>query len=112
GWFFSATPRRQFGYNQADMPIPTSVRAAIVLAALGTLGTLAPAQTPAPTLAQQILKQLIDLNTTDAHGTTAAAAAMRQRLLDAGFAPQEVVLVGGNPNKQNMVARLKGTGRE
>ena len=74
--------------------------------------SLASAQVPANApLAEQILQQLININSTDAMGTTVAATAMRQRLLDAGFAPADVVLVGANPKKQNMVARLRGSGQ-
>ncbi|HXR97487.1 MAG TPA: M20/M25/M40 family metallo-hydrolase [Terriglobales bacterium] len=74
--------------------------------------TAASAQVPANApLAEQILQQLVNINSTDAMGTTVAATAMRQRLLDAGFAPADVVLVGANPKKQNMVARLRGSGQ-
>src|SRR5580658_2574186 len=42
------------------------------------------------TLSRDIFRQLIEINTTDSVGsTTAAAEAMRQRLLDAGFAPAD-----------------------
>lgn len=60
-------------------------------------------------LAHDVFKQLIEINTTDSAGsTTVAAEAMRQRLLDAGFAPVDVVVLGPNPSKGNMVARLRG----
>lgn len=69
----------------------------------------AAAQAPAP-LARAMLQQLVNINTTDAHGTTAAARAMQQRFLAAGFSPADVHLVGANPNKMNLVVRLRGTG--
>jgi acetylornithine deacetylase/succinyl-diaminopimelate desuccinylase-like protein len=60
-------------------------------------------------LAHDVFKQLIEINSTDSIGsTTAVAEAMRQRLLDAGFAPADVVILGPNPRKQNLVARLRG----
>lgn len=60
-------------------------------------------------LAHDIFKQLIEINTTDSAGsTTIAAEAMRKRLLDAGFAPADVVVLGPTPTKGNMVARLRG----
>ena len=60
-------------------------------------------------LAHDIFKQLIEINTTDSSGsTTVAAEAMRQRLLDAGFTPQDVVVLGPNERKGNLVARLQG----
>ncbi|MGH9466021.1 MAG: M20/M25/M40 family metallo-hydrolase [Terriglobales bacterium] len=64
---------------------------------------------PAP-LARQIFEQLIDINTVGGHGTTAAARALQQRFLKAGFAPADAQLLGANPNKMNLVVRLHGTG--
>ncbi len=62
-------------------------------------------------LAHDIFKQLIEINTTDSVGsTTVAAQAMAQRLLDAGFPAGDVVVLGPNARKGNMVARLRGTG--
>jgi acetylornithine deacetylase/succinyl-diaminopimelate desuccinylase-like protein len=60
-------------------------------------------------LAHDIFKQLIEINTTDSVGsTTVAAQAMAQRLLDAGFAKADVVVLGPNDRKGNMVARYRG----
>jgi acetylornithine deacetylase/succinyl-diaminopimelate desuccinylase-like protein len=60
-------------------------------------------------LAHDVFKQLIEINSTDSIGsTTAVAEAMRTRLLDAGFAPADVVVLGPNPRKGNLVARLRG----
>ena len=62
-------------------------------------------------LAHDIFKQLIEINTTDSVGsTTVAADAMARRLRDAGFPADDVVVVGPNERKGNMVARLRGTG--
>ncbi|MFZ0959955.1 MAG: M20/M25/M40 family metallo-hydrolase [Terriglobia bacterium] len=62
-------------------------------------------------LSHDIFKQLIEINTTDSVGsTTVAAEAMAQRLRDAGFPASDVVVMGPNPRKGNMVARLHGTG--
>lgn len=68
------------------------------------------AQSANAALAQAILRQLVDTNTTDAAGTTGAARAMAQRLLAAGFPAADVSLVGANPNKQNLVVRYRGAG--
>ena len=63
-------------------------------------------------LARDIFRQLIEINTTDSVGSvTTAAKAMQQRLLDAGFAPADLVLAGPNGRKQNLVARLRGSGK-
>jgi acetylornithine deacetylase/succinyl-diaminopimelate desuccinylase-like protein len=73
-----------------------------------------PAQTPSMDpatrqLAHDVFKQLIEINSTDSVGsTTAVAEAMRKRLLDAGFSPTDAVVLGPNPRKGNLVARLRG----
>jgi acetylornithine deacetylase/succinyl-diaminopimelate desuccinylase-like protein len=84
------------------------------LAAIGLLALSSPlraAQPDAATrrLARDIFQQLIEINTTDSVGsTTAAAQAMAKRLLDAGFAPADVVVLGPNDRKGNLVVRLHG----
>jgi len=63
-------------------------------------------------LSRDIFQQLIEINTTDSMGsTTTAAEAMRQRLLQAGMPESDVVVLGPNDRKGNMVARLRGTGK-
>jgi acetylornithine deacetylase/succinyl-diaminopimelate desuccinylase-like protein len=60
-------------------------------------------------MAHDIFRQLIEINTTDSIGsTTLAAQAMANRLLDAGFAPADVIVIGPNDRKGNMVARYRG----
>ena len=68
---------------------------------------------PHQELAREIFRELIEINTVDSAGTTAAAEAMARRLLDAGFPPEDVHVVGPNERKMNLVARLRGanTGR-
>jgi acetylornithine deacetylase/succinyl-diaminopimelate desuccinylase-like protein len=62
-------------------------------------------------LSHDIFRQLIEINTTDSVGNvTAAAEAMRQRLLAAGFAPEDARILGPNERKGNLVARLHGSG--
>ena len=63
-------------------------------------------------LARDIYKQLIEINTSHSVGdTTVAAQAMAQRLRDGGFDAADVqVLVGSNPKRGNLVARLRGSG--
>ncbi len=62
-------------------------------------------------LSRDIFKQLIEINTTDSVGNnTTAAQAMAKRLLDAGFPAADVVVLGPNERKGNMVARLRGSG--
>jgi acetylornithine deacetylase/succinyl-diaminopimelate desuccinylase-like protein len=59
--------------------------------------------------ARDIFKQLIEINTTDTPkgSVTAASVAMQKRFLDAGFPPDDVRLLGPDPNKQNLVVRFR-----
>ncbi len=60
-------------------------------------------------MAEEIFKQLIEINTTDSVGsTTPAANAMAQRLIDAGFPTADVRVMGPNERKGNLVARYRG----
>jgi len=62
-------------------------------------------------LSRDIFQQLIEINTTDSVGsTTVAADAMAKRLLGAGFPKDDLVVLGPNSRKGNLVARLHGTG--
>jgi acetylornithine deacetylase/succinyl-diaminopimelate desuccinylase-like protein len=62
-------------------------------------------------LSRDIFQQLIEINTTDSVGsTTVAADAMAKRLFDAGFSKEDVVVLGPNSRKGNMVARIHGSG--
>src|SRR5215467_11750545 len=63
-------------------------------------------------LARQILKQLIETNTTDSVGSvTAASEAMADRLRAAGFAETDIRFAGPRDNKKNLVLRYRGTGK-
>ena len=62
--------------------------------------------------AREIFKELIEINTTDtpAGNVTRAAEAVAARLKAAGFAATDVQVLGPDPRKGNLVARLRGTG--
>jgi acetylornithine deacetylase/succinyl-diaminopimelate desuccinylase-like protein len=61
--------------------------------------------------ARAIFKELIEINTTDSSGsTTKATEAMAARLKAAGFPDADVQVLGPNPRKGNLVARLRGRG--
>jgi len=63
-------------------------------------------------LAHDILKQLIEINTTDSVGNvTTAAEAMAKRLRDAGFPEADIKVAGPKDRKKNLVARFRGTGK-
>ena len=72
----------------------------------GSLPTTSPAER---TEARDIFKQLIEINTTDTPkgSVTAATKAMQKRFIDAGFAPDDVRLLGPDANKQNLVVRIR-----
>ena len=62
--------------------------------------------------AREILKELIEINTTDTPGgnVTRAADAVAARLKAAGFPAGDMQVLGPDPRKGNLVARLRGTG--
>jgi acetylornithine deacetylase/succinyl-diaminopimelate desuccinylase-like protein len=63
-------------------------------------------------LGRQILKQLVETDTTHAHGSTAAAQEIAQRVLAAGFAPEDVKVIAPPeyPTRGNVIVRYRGTG--
>ncbi len=64
-------------------------------------------------LARDLFEQLIEIKTTESGvGSTPAAQAMAERFRAAGFAAEDVHVVGPNERKQNMVVRLRGNGRK
>src|SRR5437879_12596134 len=84
--------------------------AAALPAAARAQDTLPPADRQ---LARDILRELIEINTTDSAGhTPEAARAMAQRLLAAGFPATDVqVLIGPDARHGNLVARYGGSGK-
>jgi len=62
-------------------------------------------------LAHDILRQLIEINTTDSVGNvTAASDAMAKRLREAGFEEKDIQIAGPRANKKNLVVRYRGNG--
>jgi acetylornithine deacetylase/succinyl-diaminopimelate desuccinylase-like protein len=71
-------------------------------------------QAPEPPrdLARAVLKELIEINTTDSSGdNTAAAQAIAQRFREAGFPASDVEVVVPAPKKGNVVVRYRGAGK-
>jgi acetylornithine deacetylase/succinyl-diaminopimelate desuccinylase-like protein len=61
--------------------------------------------------AHDVLKDLIEINTTDSIGNvTTASEAMAKRFREAGFAESDIFIGGPNDRKKNLVVRLRGTG--
>jgi len=92
-------------------PISWALIPLLVMAGLG----MALAAAPLPPagdqqLARDILKTLVEINTTHAHGSTAAALAIEQWLLKAGFAQADVTFLAppDHPTKGNVVLRYRG----
>jgi acetylornithine deacetylase/succinyl-diaminopimelate desuccinylase-like protein len=64
-------------------------------------------------LSYDILKQLIEIDTTDGSGNvTVASQAMARRLMEAGFSKDEIFLDGLTDRKKNLVVRYRGTGKK
>jgi acetylornithine deacetylase/succinyl-diaminopimelate desuccinylase-like protein/8-oxo-dGTP pyrophosphatase MutT (NUDIX family) len=64
-------------------------------------------------LARDLLKELVEIPSTESKvGSTPAAEAMARRLRNAGFPAEDVRVLGPNPRKQNLVARIHGSGRQ
>jgi acetylornithine deacetylase/succinyl-diaminopimelate desuccinylase-like protein len=62
-------------------------------------------------LARAIYQELVEINTTDSSGDcTRAAKAMAARLEAAGLPKADIQVLGPDPRKGNLVARLRGTG--
>lgn len=65
---------------------------------------------PNNALARDIFREVIEINTTMNVGSTKAAEAMAVRLKEAGFAENDLQLVGPRPQNMNLVVRYKGKG--
>jgi len=99
----------------SSLPLPLSACALALIAAMPSI-----AQSPLPATsaadraeAHAIFKQLIEINTTDTPkgNVTTATVAMQKRFLDAGFAAEDVHLLGPDPRKQNLVVRIHAAGQ-
>ncbi|MFL5448389.1 MAG: M20/M25/M40 family metallo-hydrolase [Gemmatimonadales bacterium] len=81
-----------------------------VFALLATAPVLAAQQEPRA-LEREILKQLVEINTSDsARHTDVAAKAMAERLTSAGLPADDVRLIETEPGITNLVARYRGKG--
>lgn len=80
---------------------------------LGTFAQTGEASRPEDahhSLAREIFKELIEINTTLKMGSTKAAEAMAARLQQAGFPAGNIQLVGPAPRHMNLVVRYRGNG--
>src|SRR5260370_6513672 len=91
----------------------------LLLSSLAVFPSLVPAQQtsaslpPTQQLARDILKELVEINTTDTPegNVTTAAEAMAARFRKAGFPEADLKVLGPIPNKGNLVVRLRGRGQ-
>ena len=81
----------------------------LIASSAAAQSSLPPASAADRAEAREILKQLIEINTTDSPqgSVTAGNEAMRKRFLDAGFPSEDVRLLGADPRKQNLVVRMR-----
>jgi acetylornithine deacetylase/succinyl-diaminopimelate desuccinylase-like protein len=116
----------RFGYASARLPharrfIGSRSRMNKAYSHLGALALACPlavwgaSASPLPPpadreLARDMLKSLVEINTTHAQGSTAAAKAIQSWLSNAGFAPGDLVFIAppDHPTKGNLVARYRG----
>jgi len=111
GRYNSLMRRNQFSCTVAVLALAACFAAANVPAAVSrsALPTTSPEDRE---LARAIFKELIEINTTDTPlgNVTTATAAMQKRFLDAGFAADDVHLLGPDARKMNLVVRLRAEG--
>jgi acetylornithine deacetylase/succinyl-diaminopimelate desuccinylase-like protein len=82
------------------------------IAIVSMFATAAAQSGPNDARARGIYKELVEINTTDtpAGNVTKAAEAVAARLRAAGFADNDIHVLGPDPRKHNVVARYHGTG--
>jgi acetylornithine deacetylase/succinyl-diaminopimelate desuccinylase-like protein len=93
-----------------------SIAATFLITMSAFASALPPAPQPPDTikvLALDLLKSLVETNTTHTYGSTGAAEQIAARLRAAGFAPEDVTLLApaDHPTKGNLVIRLHGQGK-
>ncbi len=97
------------GACSQDEPESAAIEDATETEAEATSPAKSVALSPHQQLARDLLKELIEIDTTDSKGnTTRAAQAMADRLLAAGFPAEDVRVLGPVEHKGNLVARYRG----
>jgi acetylornithine deacetylase/succinyl-diaminopimelate desuccinylase-like protein len=94
------------------VPVARSLSPLALLAGLLLLASPLAAQaprTPWDSLARDLLRELISINTSRSAGSTVIAAeAMATRARAAGFPDSDVVVIATKPTKGNLIVRLRG----
>lgn len=90
----------------------------VIFTGLLTAGMTLAAPGPLPPeqdreLARTIFKELVEINTEHANGSTGAAEAIRRNLLEAGFSAADITLIAPDehPTKGSVVVRYRGRGK-
>jgi acetylornithine deacetylase/succinyl-diaminopimelate desuccinylase-like protein len=101
---------QRFSRTQLRLPVVLPLALVLALARDGRAEVTSP---PADMqLARAIFQELIEINTSDSSGDcTKAARAMAARLEGAGLPKADVQVLGPDPRKGNLVARLRGSGK-
>ncbi len=100
--------------HPSRLPFPTPMRRptlalALLLAAASTARAQAPTLTADQREARDILRELVNINSTSGTlGVQKAAVAMRNRLLKAGYPAADVLLLGPKAEMTAVVATLRG----
>ncbi len=63
---------------------------------------------PHQQMAKDILRELVEIDTTQAGNTTIAAEAIAARLLAEGFAEEDIQVIGPTADRSNLVVRYRG----
>ena len=97
--------------QQRSIGLGLAVSATLALLPLATVAAAEQTPEAQQVLGRELLQELIETDTTPDHGsTTAAAESLAKRFLAAGFNPADVLVLGDNPLKRNLVVRLRGRG--
>jgi acetylornithine deacetylase/succinyl-diaminopimelate desuccinylase-like protein len=101
--------------DSVKVPRKALPAATVILVLIAATAAFVQTKTPSPedALASEIFEELVEINTTDSIGNnTQAAEAMAKRLKDAGFSEEDVRVLGPHPSKGNLIARLRGSGKQ
>ena len=103
--------RKQFAFSISHLAVAVCVASSFSVAGFAQSG-LPTTSAEDRAEAKAIFKQLIEINTTDTPqgNVTSATTAMQKRFLDAGFAPEDVQLLGPDARKMNLVVRIRAAG--
>ncbi len=93
----------------AFAPLRATILATLIALSPATLAAQGQTLSKWEQTARELLRELIEINTSESSGSTLAAAqAMATRLKAAGFPDSDVLVLENAPRKGNLIARLRG----